>query len=191
MDESYDDDRPSAVGSGDPDWSQLQDIVRMLELAIAQIEMALLEGDESLDTLSSFFSSMAGRVNNISRVLTDLREGSDLETIRETVLEDCQLVKSRMNTTIIAFQFYDKLSQRLGHVSSGLADLAQLVASQKQTYSPFAWKDLQERMKVAYSLEEEQRILEAMRSGCSMREALKRCEKARRAKGIRHDIEFF
>lgn len=175
----------------EPDWSQEREIVRMIQLAVAQIEMALQEGDESLDTLSQFFSSMAGSVNNISKVMAGLEEDADLKSLKETMLEDCELVKSRMNTVIMAFQFYDRLSQRLGHVSGGLDSLARLVGTSKQFYSPNAFRDLRERMNTECSLEEEQELFRALRDGCSVQEALRRCRGTKRAKGANYDVELF
>jgi hypothetical protein len=175
----------------DPDWNQEREIARMIQLAVAQIEMALQEGDESLDTLSHFFSSMAGSVNNISKNVVGLEEDADLKSLKETMLADCELVKSRMNTVIIAFQFYDRLSQRLGHVSGGLDSLARLMGTSKHFYSPKAFKDLRERMGFECSLEEEQVLFQALRDGCSVQEALRRCREAKRARGANYDIELF
>jgi hypothetical protein len=175
----------------DPDWSQEHEIVGMIQLAVAQIEMALQEGDESLDTLSRFFSSMAGSVNNISQIMAGLEKEADLESLKETMLEDCELVQSRMNTVITAFQFYDRLSQRLGHVSGGLDSLARLVGSRRHLYSPNALKDLRERMKTECSLEEEQELFDALQNGCSVQEALMRYKEKKRAKGANNDVELF
>jgi hypothetical protein len=96
-----------------------------------------------------------------------------------------------MNTVIVTFQFYDRLSQRLGHVSGGLDSLATLVSARENFYSSRALEDLRERMRSVYSLEEEQELFQALQDGCSVQEALQRCMKIKRAKETSYDTELF
>ncbi len=62
----------STASSPDLDWSQVRETLRMLHLAAAQIDVALKDGDESIDTLSNSFTSMIGSVNTIAMAVADL-----------------------------------------------------------------------------------------------------------------------
>jgi hypothetical protein len=191
MENSTDDKGNQLRSVMDSDWDHDGELAGMVQLAVAQIERALQEGDESLDTLSQFFSSMVGSVQKISQELAELNEGADLRHVKDRMQENCQLVKTRMNTVIVAFQFYDRLSQRLGHVCGSLGSLARLLDASAYPSNPDALRDLKEQVKNEFSLEEEQVLFDALQDGCSVREALNRCAEIKQAKGANNDIELF
>jgi hypothetical protein len=191
MDNSTGDNEQLSMATTDSDWSQVSEVAEMIRLAVAQIEMALQEGDESLNTLSQFFSSMLAGVDRISRDVSGIDEDSDLVSLRASMLEHCEAITSRMNTVIIAFQFYDRLSQRLGHVSGGLDSLACLFDMPRHLSYPGALQELRERVRNEYSLEEERVLFDALQEGCSVQEAMQRCADRRNDKGTGCDVELF
>lgn len=159
---------PSTSDKPDLDWSQIRETVLMLNLAVAQIEHALKEGDESVNTLTSSFTSMIGHAQAIQSAADNLEEGNE----KNTVLENCSAISSKMRAAVIAFQFYDKLTQRVTHVSDSLASLADLVSHPSQLYNPYEWKGLQEKIKSKYTIEEDRKMFEAILKGASVEEAL-------------------
>ena len=191
MDNSTGNDGRPTMAAMDSDWNHESEMAEMIRLSVAQIEMALQEGDESLNTLSQVFCSMLANVDKISREATELDKEADLVSLRATMLEHCEAIKSRMNTVIIAFQFYDRLSQRLGHVSGGLDSLAELFDVPQHLSYPNALQELRERVREEYSLEEERILFDALQDGCSVQEALRRCTDRRKAEGAGCDVELF
>jgi hypothetical protein len=191
MDNSTGDNGRPPMAAMDTELGHESEMAEMIRLAVAQIEMALLEGDESLDTLSQFFSSMFAGVDNISKDISRLDKEADLVSLKSSMLEHCDSIRSRMNTVIIAFQFYDRLSQRLGHVSGSLDSLAGLFDLPQHLSYPNALKELRERVRKEYSLEEERILFEALQDGCSVQEALRRCADRRNTKGAGCDVELF
>ncbi len=183
----------STAKQPDLDWSQVRETVRMLHLAVAQIEMAIREGDESVDTLTHSFTSMIGNVNVISEAAADLdSEMAEDTSIRETIERNCKQISDQMHLAIIAFQFYDKLSQRLDHVDDSLASLAELVEDQQRLFNPSAWKELQEKIRSHYTMPEEEEMFNAVLNGADIKQAVQHCDTQRRDKTTEDDdIELF
>jgi nitrate/nitrite-specific signal transduction histidine kinase len=67
-----------------------------------------------------------------------------------------------VNQSIIAFQFYDRLAQRLSHVNHSLAMLAELVADSARADSASEWTSLQQAIRARYSMPEEVEMFEAV-----------------------------
>lgn len=149
----------------DLDWSQVSETVRMLDLAIAQISMAMHEGDDSVDSLTSSFTRMVSSVNRIA-------EHAQEASASDAILAQCEEVRSGMQHSIVAFQFYDRLSQRLDHVRDSLAQLGRLVSEPTRLYNPGEWHQLQDQIRSRYSLSGEQRMFDALLNGATIEEAL-------------------
>ena len=182
---------PSTASSPDLDWSQVRETLRMLHLAVAQIDMAMKDGDESIDTLTNSFTSMIGSVNTIAAMVADLDGSGSAEEIKSAIERNCKDVSGRMHSSIMAFQFYDRLSQRLSHVTHSLESLSELVCDQSQLYSPYAWKGMQEKIKSNYSMQEEQEMFDALLSGMSVQEALKHVSLVKKENDGEDDVELF
>lgn len=175
----------------DLDWSQVRETVMMLYLAVAQIEVSMSEGDDSVNSLTDSFTSMAGSVQTIEMAAGDLPDTEELRAIRETILHTCSTVSGKMAASIVAFQFYDKLNQRLAHVTHSLSALADLVSAPGRLYNPYEWRGLQEKIKSKYSMREELAMFDAIVRGASVKDAL---ELARHQSGSPQDdadVELF
>lgn len=182
---------PSKAQAPDLDWSQIQETVRMLHLSVAQIEMAMNEGDESIGTLSNSFTSMIGNVKTISAAAEGLTHLEKDAPIEHAIQQNCAQVEAQMHAAIVAFQFYDKLSQRLAHVMHSMESLAELVGDRSRLYHPYEWTGLQEKIRSRYSTQEEQDMFDALLSGASIHEALQECEAKRMERSGQDDIELF
>ncbi|MDQ7073388.1 MAG: hypothetical protein Q9N32_08010 [Gammaproteobacteria bacterium] len=88
----------------------------------------------------------------------------------------------------MAFQFYDKLTQRLSHVSHSLESLVDLVGDNSRLYNPVEWSLLQEKIKSRYTMPEEHNMFELMMSGMSIQDVLQQL-KQQDDKG--DDVELF
>lgn len=175
---------PSNATNPDLDWSQVRETIAMLNLAVAQIELALRNGNESVDSLGDSFTSMAGNVEVIRRTIVSKPDKDpELEGL-------CDSVAADMQNAIVAFQFYDKLTQRLSHLSHSMACLGELVGDPTRLYSPFAWVGLQEKIKSSYTVESDRAMFKAILNGASVEEALRASEIAKQHEED-DDIEFF
>jgi len=183
---------PSKAHAPDLDWTQVRETVRMMELAAAQINLAMRDGDDSIGALSNSFTSMIGNVNTISVALKKMGSDSDVDKIAQQTIEDnCDQVKEQMYSAIVAFQFYDRLSQQLAHVVHSLDLMGELIGDNKRLYNPFEWKGLQETIRARYSMQEEQEMFDALLNGASIDEALSICEEKMANRDASDDIELF
>ena len=76
---------PSTAISPDLDWSQIRETVRMLFLSVAQIEIAMSESDDSVEHLTSAFTTMMGYESIIAAAVDDLPDTEETSEIRQTI----------------------------------------------------------------------------------------------------------
>jgi len=181
----------SVAENPDLDWSQVRETVRMLSLAVAQIEMAMNQSDDSIGALTSTFTSMVEQTQKISAATENISTEGNEGPVAE-IQGQCAELANSVNHSIVAFQFYDKLTQRLDHVNHSLNALAELVSDQSRLYNPQEWMGLQGSIRGRYSMVEEQEMFDALLSGASVEEALEICrEKVNEVANSADQIEFF
>ncbi|QID19266.1 hypothetical protein G3580_17560 [Nitrogeniibacter mangrovi] len=182
--------RGTRAHNPDLDWSQVRETVLMLELAAGQIEAAMRDGDNSVETLTDAFTSLAGYVRGMSSELEALPDEGEIARIKGDLTAQTTQLSAMVQQSIIAFQFYDKLAQRLAHVCHSLSALSGLVVDQSRLYNPFEWVALQEKIRARYSTREEAEMFEAVMNGMPVKEALAQYVAGQHDKGD-EDIELF
>lgn len=139
-------------------------MANMLGLCEAQMESALQESDKAVDTLIQVFTTLVDATRSVSALTENLPTelkgslGTDLESKLATI-------SKQMGAAVMAFQFYDKLTQRLGHVRYSLSTLALFVCDRNQTAQPEQWKRLLNTMRRLYKTEEERQIFQMIMDG--------------------------
>jgi hypothetical protein len=159
----------------DLDWSQLKETVLMLNLAVAQIDGSLHEGNSSIETLSASFTGLATNLSDIQSSILQIKdkdEGNDVDKLSLIIEGSTSTALDKVHSAIIAFQFYDKLTQRLDHVSESLGALTTLISDPAALYSPVEWRALQESIRGRYSMKEERNMFDKVIAGVPIEEAL-------------------
>jgi hypothetical protein len=152
----------------DLDWTQIRETVKLLNLSAGQVENILITADISVNTLTNSFTSMVENMQTIYNHLQDLEES----TSREDALQCCVETSGRIQDSIVAFQFYDRLQQCLLHVTANLKGLSSLVESPERLYSPFEWHKFQMEIRSHYTMESEKIMFDAILNGKTIEEAL-------------------
>lgn len=178
----------SRADAPDLDWSQVTETVRMLNLAVAQIAMAMEQGEDSVESLTLSFTMMVNNVNLISEAAANYEPGGDVVHMKSEILSHCVEVQGGIQQSIVAFQFYDRLSQRLDHVKDALEKLSRLVADRSRLFNPAEWEMLQGDIRRRYTMKEEQEMFEALLHGATVEQALEQV-KDRLHRGDIDDIE--
>jgi len=169
-------------------WNQAKETVRLLNLAVAQIEKSMRGGDDSVTALAESFTSVVGNTEVIAQACKKLPDSEEKKTIED----NCHSVTQRVQAAIIAFQFYDILAQRLAHVSYSLASLGGLLSDAEKIQNPYEWSGLQEMIKSKYTLDADKAMFEAIIDGATIEEALKISEEHHAQSRSRNDdIEMF
>lgn len=162
---------PSTAKQPDLDWSQVRETINMLTLAVSQVECTMTDGEKSVTELTQSFTYIANQLQdllNLHNSKKDSTEKNELETFRLSTEE----IHQKIMSAIVAFQFYDRLSQRLDHVKRDLGWLSRLVSDPSQLYNPSAWSKLQEDIMSNYTMEEERIMFQHIMNGASVDEAL-------------------
>jgi len=184
----------STASRPDLDWSQLKETVLMLNLAVAQIDQSMNEGNSSVEALSTSFTALATNLSDIQSSVLQLKdEEKNADKLKLIIEGSTTTALDKVHSAIIAFQFYDKLTQRLDHVSLSLTALTELIADPESLYSPAAWRTLQESIRTKYTMEEERNMFDKVIAGVSIEEALAGFKQKLLAKGDceEDEIELF
>jgi hypothetical protein len=154
-------------------FSQVGETIAMLALTVAQIETSMKEGDKSVNQLTDSFTDLASHSQEIISEAKKLDENTPHEAlIRKNMLVATEDLTGKIQQAVIAFQFYDRLSQRLDHASHSLEKIGHLIADSDDRYEESAWRKVQSEIKSSYTMEAERIMFEHIMRGHSVAEAL-------------------
>mgnify|MGYP001585183187 FL=1 len=182
---------PSTAHRPDLDWSQVRETILMLNLAMAQIELAITDSASSVGDLTDSFTSISSTMNAICEVARQLPDTPDVSAARSEVLNLGAEASKKVGQAIIAFQFYDRLSQRLSHVCRSLDDLGVLVNDPVRLYNPYAWVALQQKIRSKYVTEDDKQMFDTLMQTRDVQKALEEFMKLKREQQPTGDIELF
>lgn len=171
----------------DLDWSQIRETVKLLTLSATQVEESMIKGDDSVIALTESFTAMVAHLTGINEQLQLLEQSEP----RDLALGHCAATSEKIQTSIIAFQFYDRLQQCLQHVTHCLKGLSGIVEDSERLYNPQEWTKLQDQIRAAYTMESEKALFDAIIKGKSLEEAVKIAAAESTNKNDDEDIELF
>ena len=185
--------RGTRAHTPDLDWSQVRETVLMLELAAGQVDAAMRDSNSSVNTLMDTFTSMASTLGMIDAALGTLPDTIGNGLVKAEIQDGARQVSQKVHHAIIAFQFYDKLVQRLDHVCHSLSELSEVVRNTERIYNPQEWSALQERIRSKYPMAEERSMFDAVMAGATVQDALKNymAERMQKVEESSGEIELF
>lgn len=145
---------------------EVQETILMLNLSVAQIELSISDGDNSVNTLIDSFAFMSQHITQIqtsSQQIADLAADKGDTGINEhqsLLMSEASELSEKMQQAVIAFQFYDKLSQRLEHVSHGLSGLAEIVSHEMHVKDAEQWEGFKASVRKGTTMREEEELFE-------------------------------
>ena len=169
-------------------WCFRSETAKLLGLSVTQIHTSLTDGDNSVGTLTESFGQMAefcAKVNELSG--ENQMSEEDINKINRLSGD----MSNAIDEAIIAFQFYDRLSQRMAHVSGALDRLSQLIKDDENLNDPIGWKNLRDKIKGSYTIDAEYIMYEAIMNGATSEEALALYQEKMRESDAADDIELF
>ncbi|MFZ2300877.1 MAG: hypothetical protein WAW10_03285 [Gallionella sp.] len=171
------------------DLIQARKTVLMIELSAGQIEAAMKDSNSSVEVLTDAFTTMAGYMRMINDTIAALPDKEELGDTKTDLLGATENVSGMVRKAIIAFQFYDKLVQRLSHVTHSLASLSDLINDTSRLNNPYEWAALQEKIRSKYSMREEIEMFDAVLGGMAVKDAIEKF--MTQMKDQSDDIELF
>ena len=169
--------------SHDDEWSQIRETILIINVAVARIEHAMIDGDDSVTALSQSFIDMVKSAQQITQDASELEASPGKDKIEK----ECAEISQQIQSSVVAFQFYDKLSQRMSLVSKALNSLNAVLEDRSKTHDKEEWKILQDTIRSKYTLDSDQEMFDAVINGMPIEEALKTAVE----KTTEHEIEFF
>ncbi len=168
-----------------PDWSHVGETILLLSLAVAQLEVSILDSEHSVDNLSKSFTKIMDSVNAAESTATTDQFKSELDNM-----------KNNVHNVVTEFQFYDRLAQRLHHIKNSLDSLGELFRASDHLHKPEAWLNLQQSIKDSYTMACEREMFELILNGSSIQEALEHyrkhhLEESNQQQQVAGDIDLF
>ena len=114
-------------------------LAQSLTLAVAQIDMSLEEAGNSVELLVESITSMAGHLRQMQVSLEHVDSSASVQA-------ECTLAGEQVQQAIVAFQFYDRMSQRFSHIKENLAEILTVMSAPECEHSAL-WCNLQKRMR--------------------------------------------
>ena len=164
-------------------WSHMRETITILNVAVARIEHAMIEGDDSFTSLSQSFVEM---INSAEQIMREAK-GLEDSPAKKNIEENCLDISQRVGSSIVAFQFYDRLSQRMALVSKTLNSLTEVLKDPSKTNEQEEWLNLQNTIRSKYTLDSDQKMFDDVLKGMPVEEALKIALE----KTTEDEIEFF
>lgn len=152
----------------DLDWSQVRETVKLLSLSAVQVDQLTKEGDLSVNTLTESFTSIVEHMQLINDHLLAL----DSCKLRDEAIVCCTETRDKIQSSIVAFQFYDRMVQCLQHVTANLNGLCGILETPERIYNPNEWRKFQDDIRSRYTMESEKLMFDAIVQGKSVDEAL-------------------
>jgi len=149
----------SAQQFNDADWNHLEQTMKMLSLAIVQIETALHEGNHEAATIGASFSDIHEQTKQLQNAKVDIDTA-------------CQSIQQSVQNAVVAFQFYDRLSQRVDHVQNGLRKMVDIIADHRLIQDPDEWQRSQDEIKASYTMEAERLMFDKIMHGAQLDDVL-------------------
>lgn len=182
---------PSMASRPDLDWSQVRETILMLNLSMTQIELALNDSSSSVGDLTDSFTSISGALSAIREVTHRLPDSIEVASAKSEIENLGVEVSNKVSQAIIAFQFYDRLSQRLSQVCRNLDDLGILVNDPVRLYNPYAWVALQQKIRSKYVTEDDKHMFDTLVATRDVQKALAEFMKRKREQQPDGEIELF
>lgn len=153
-------------------WCHIQETITMLYLAVCQIETSMADSGQSVNTLTDAFTELAKHSQTVDQQVQALKPGDELGGFKDEVSYTAREMNERIKQAVTAFQFYDRITQRLDHVARSLEKVTMVMQDYDQLNDPESWKNIQSQVKSSYTMEAERIMFEHIMRGASVSEAL-------------------
>ena len=148
-----------------------QETALLLELCEAQIDAALRDSGRSVEVLTNVFLQLIAAVDALSEMAKKVAPPEHLRgtlpvpvdeksNAATQITERCGNLTEQIDSAVVAFQFYDKLTQRLDHVRHSLTTLALFVCDRERSHNGEQWNKLRSSLRRLYRTSEERKVFE-------------------------------
>lgn len=168
-------------------------IAELTRLAAAQIQVCMSEADESVNQLTDSFTDIVNQDRRLRELIDSLPEDDEVLPIKQSISSQSSALGSNVRNSIIAFQFFDRMCQRLEHSIECLKELSSIEESNFSAHLGEIDR-LKQSIYKSYTMEEERALYDELLSKSDFDQAIQDYLNKRAAKLAEDDdddIEFF
>ena len=155
-----------------------KNIAQLTRLAAAQIRVAVTESGDNIDVLTHSFREIVNQDNQIRENIEQLPNDSETKKIKDDIARLSTELRANVNNAVVAFQFYDRLCQRLDHTSKCLKRLSEIEDHHLKSSSDELIK-LRDNVYNHFTMIEERQLFDAVLSSKDFEQAIEEYAKAR------------
>lgn len=150
----------------------VDEIALLLNVTVAQIELAIKESNASVEVLTNSFVDIA---NGIDVIANNIKQFSKEEagTVKDDILNGRENLLEKLKDAMVAIQYHDQLSQRLLHISNSLTSMSRVAKDETQLHSKATWPSLKKELRANYSSETETALFDLIIDGADTCQALR------------------
>ena len=138
-----------------------KNVAQLTRLAAAQIRVAVAESGESVEDLSTSFTEIVSQDKLIREKINQLPDEPKTQEIKQQIESLSDQIGTNVQNAVMAFQFYDRLCQRLDHTSECLRNLSEIEDSQLKSSIEEVIK-LREEVYNHFTMKEERQLFDAV-----------------------------
>lgn len=159
----------------------------LLQLAAAQLSLSLQETEKPFNDLTKLFLEIVQHHRQIDELLNQ-KPMPDIKKLHQLHKETEEKVKK----SVMDFQFYDRMSQRLHHILSNLQQAILILSDSDNLKDGIQWQKIFDRIEQSYTMREEKELYKAIRQGEGFESAIQRLiTKSQQKNAIEGDTELF
>ena len=159
----------------------------LLQLAAAQLSLSLQETEKPFNDLSKLFLEIVQHHRQIDELLQQ-KPLPDIQKLHELHKKTEEKVKN----SVMDFQFYDRMSQRLHHILNNLQQAILVLNNTADFQDDNQWKKIFDSIEQSYTMREEKDLYLAIKQGEGFESAVQRLiQKSHEKSAIEGDIELF
>ena len=156
-----------------------QEIAALTRLAAAQIRVTVSESGESVDNLTEAFTDIVDTDRQIRETVERLPNEPEIQELKGQIAALSRTIGTNVQNAIIAFQFFDRLCQRLDHTCSCLQKISGTSSSDLQV-SVDELLSLRDSIYKQFTMEEERILFDAVLNSDDIDSALEAYYEARK-----------
>jgi len=142
-------------------------VAELTRLAAAQIRVTVTESGESVDDLTRAFTDIVDQDRSIRANIDQLPDSPEIIDIKQQISSLSAGISSNVRNAIIAFQFYDRLCQRLDHTSECLKNLSEIEDNKSEVTL------LRDKVYNHFTMEEERQLFDAVLASSDFEAAIR------------------
>ncbi len=159
----------------------------LLQLAAAQLSLSLQETEKPFNDLTSLFLEIVQHHSQIDELLNQ-KPKPDINKLHALHKE----TEKKVKRSVIDFQFYDRMNQRLHHILGNLQKAILVLNNNEEYKDENSWSKIFESIEKSYTMREERDLYEAIRRGEGFETAVQTLiSKTHEKDAIASEIELF